>query len=250
MLLNNIKSILFTNTTFLQPLRQFKRFPLSYNEEKLKDESFDITKELTPPKLTEEEIALKRHKHRLPERVYRIFVNKEALPIENEYDFKQNRLRSYYGRHGKASKLNPGILWPTKEELQEILEYDKLREPPLAETLKKIETERLAEENRKKEVEAEVDAKMALVDKAIADYYAKIEKQKNEAHQQRLKRERLIDEVSEYLGYEIDHKDPRFQEAVEQREKEQKKALKAKKQQESYDKMLAKLKAIAETENK
>lgn len=216
-------------------------------ENETTDEKFDILEELREPDLTEEEILQKRFKSRLPERVYRMFVKKEPVPIDHYYNFQMNRLRANYARFGRESKLNPGICWPTREEVLETIEYDKIFEPPLEVRLKKVEEVRLAEEKRKQEVEEEVDKNMANLDKWIADYEGKIEKKKAEQLALKQKKEKLIDEISEYLGYEIDPRDPRFQEAVEQREKEQKKSRKAKKQQESYEKMITKLKQIAES---
>lgn len=210
------------------------------------EEKFDILEELREPDLTEEEILQKRFKARLPERVYRTFVKKEALDLELAYDFHMNRLRAYYARHGTDSKLNPGLSWPTREEILQIIEEDKIFEPTLEIRLKNVEDARLAEEKRKREVEEEVEKNMANLDKWIGEYHAKIEKKKLEQLELKQKKEKLIDEICEYLGYEIDPRDPRFQEAVEQRQKEQKKARKVKKQQEGYDKMIAKLKQMAD----
>lgn len=211
------------------------------------DEKFNILEELREPDLTEEEILQKCFKARLPERVYRMFVKKEPVPIDHTYNFQMNRLRANYARFGKESKLNPGICWPTREEVLETIEYDKIFEPSLEVRLKRVEEVRLAEEKRKQEVEEEVDKNMAMSDKWIADYQAKIEKKQAEQLALKQKKEKLIDEICEYLGYEIDPRDPRFQEAVEQRDKEQKKSRKAKKQQESYEKMITKLKQIADS---
>ena len=211
------------------------------------DEKFDILEELREPDLTEEEIMQKRFKSRLPERIYKMFIEKEPVSNDAAYNFEMKRLRAYYARFGKESKLNPGICWPTREEVLEKIKYDEIFEPPLEVRLKNVEAARLAEEKRKEEVEKEVDKNMANLDKWIADYHAKIEKKNAEQLALKQKKEKLIDEISEYLGYEIDPRDPRFQEAVEQRQKEQKKARKVQKQQESYEKMITKLKQMAES---
>lgn len=216
-------------------------------ENKENDEKFDILEELREPDLTEEEILQKRFKSRLPERVYQMFVKKEPVHFDHYYNFYLNRLRANYAQFGKESKLNPGICWPTREEVLEKIEYDKIFEPPLETRLKNVEESRLVEEKRKQEVEEEVDKNMANLDKWIADYHAKNEKKTAEQLALKQKKEKLIDEISEYLGYEIDPRDPRFQEAVEQKNKEQKKARKVKKQQESYEKMITKLKQMAES---
>lgn len=217
------------------------------SENESTEEKFDILEELREPDLTEEEILQKRFKSRLPERVYKMFVKKEPVPIDHYYNFHMNRLRAYYARFGEESKLNPGICWPTREEVLETIEYDKIFEPPLQDKQKKVKEALLAEEKRKQEVEEEVEKNMANLDKWIADYHAKNEKKAAEQLALKQKKEKLIDEICEYLGYEIDPRDPRFQEAVEQRDKEQKKARKVKKQQESYEKMITKLKQMADS---
>lgn len=216
-------------------------------EKKANDEEFDILEELREPDLTEEDILQKRFKSRLPERVYKMFIKKEPVPNDHYYNFYMNRLRANYARFGKESQLNPGICWPTREEVLETIECDKIFEPSLEARLKRVEESRLAEEKRKQEVEEEVDKNMANLDKWIADYHAKNEKKTAEQLALKQKKEKLIDEICEYLGYEIDPRDPRFQEAVEQRNKEQKKARKVKKQQESYEKMITKLKQMADS---
>lgn len=210
------------------------------------EENFDVYEDMREPDLSEEEILQKRFKARIPERLYRTFVKKEALPITANYDYRMDRLRQYYARHGNDSKLNPGICWPTRGEILETIEYDKIFEPPLGVRIKNVEEARLAEEKRKRDVEEEVDKNMANLDKWIGDYNAKIEKKKAEQLELKQKKEKLVDDISEYLGYDIDPRDPRFQEAVEQRQKEQKKARKVQKQQESYEKMIVKLKQMAE----
>ncbi|CAL1287909.1 unnamed protein product [Larinioides sclopetarius] len=207
----------------------------------------DILEDLRKPELSEQEILQKRFKARLPERIYRKHLLTQPVPLEAKYDYKMHRLRRYYARFGEESNLNPGICWPSKEEMLEIIKYDEIFEPTLQERIQNVESKRLEEENRKKAVEYEVDKNMANLDKLISDYHAKIEKKEKKAEELKQQRERLVEEISEYLGYDIDPRDPRFKEAVEQRDKEKKKAIKLKKQQESYDKMIEKLRKIAES---
>ncbi|GFY54941.1 gadd45gip1 [Trichonephila inaurata madagascariensis] len=224
----------------------FSKLSTVKTEEKV-DEVKDILNDLKEPELSEDEILRKQFKARLPERLYRKHVLKEAVPIETKYDLQKYRLRNHYGRFGKASKLNPGLCWPTREEILETIKYDRMFEPSLQERIENVKAAQLVKDQRRKEIDDEVEKNMANLDKWIADYHAKIEKKNAKAQELKLQRERLVEEISEYLGYDIDPRDPRFKEAVEQRDKEKKKALKAKKQQESYDKMLEKLRKIAQS---
>ena len=54
--------------------------------------------------------------------------------------------RMVYGKYGRKSGLDPGILWPSKEEVQEQIEFEKQWEPSLEEMLKSLEEERTLKE--------------------------------------------------------------------------------------------------------
>lgn len=61
------------------------------------------------------------------------------------------------------------------------------------------------------------------------------------------KKDRLIEEVRQHFGYVVNMKDARFQEMLEQKEKEQKKAEKEKKKKERFEKVSEKAKLYAES---
>jgi len=50
--------------------------------------------------------------------------------------------RKLYGKYGRKSGFDPGILWPSKEEVQENIEFEKEWEPPLEDMIKSLEEER------------------------------------------------------------------------------------------------------------
>jgi len=54
--------------------------------------------------------------------------------------------RKLYGKYGRKSGLDPGILWPSKEEVEEQIEFEKEWEPTLDEMLKSLEEERVLDE--------------------------------------------------------------------------------------------------------
>lgn len=193
----------------------------------------------------EEELERKRFQSRLPEKVYQKFVKKEFIPPVNKEHFKIQHLRSMFGKYGEKTGLNPGIAWPTREELLEIIEHDKLFRRPLREMLDEVNAEEQERLQRQLEYEAEVEKNMEKLETYKKEYYAKIAKKQKEEQDRKLKQQQLIEEISELLGYDVDPKDPKFQEAVEMKKREEKKVKKAKKQQESYEKMLAKLANIA-----
>ena len=59
--------------------------------------------------------------------------------------------RQQYGKYGRKSGLDPGMLWPSKEEVQEQIEFEKEWEPSLEEMLKSLEEERTQEEQEREE---------------------------------------------------------------------------------------------------
>lgn len=60
------------------------------------------------------------------------------------------------------------------------------------------------------------------------------------------KKDRLIEEVRQHFGYVVNMKDPKFQEMLELKEKELKKAEKDKKKKERYEKVSEKAKLFVE----
>jgi len=50
--------------------------------------------------------------------------------------------RKLYGKYGRKSGLDPGILWPSKEEVMEQIEFEKEWEPPLEDMIKSLDEER------------------------------------------------------------------------------------------------------------
>ena len=57
--------------------------------------------------------------------------------------------RKLYGKYGRKSGLDPGILWPSKEKVEEQIEFEKQWEPSLEEMLKVQEERRTRTESYK-----------------------------------------------------------------------------------------------------
>jgi len=50
--------------------------------------------------------------------------------------------RMAYAKYGRNSEIDPGLLWPSKEELRQQIEFEKEWEPSLEEMVKSLEEER------------------------------------------------------------------------------------------------------------
>lgn len=84
------------------------------------------------------------------------------------------------------------------------------------------------------------------IDKAVANFgkwkqalEAKVTKKEAELLEAKQKREELIEEIREQVGYTVDPRDERFQAILEQKEKEDKKRKKEEKKKKRAEKMLA-----------
>ncbi|XP_013780419.1 growth arrest and DNA damage-inducible proteins-interacting protein 1-like [Limulus polyphemus] len=193
------------------------------------------------------ELDLKRDKSRLPSRIKQMYIQKEMPILYEDYHYSVRNLRKYYAAFGSSSGLNPGIMWPTKAELKDILEHDSVFHPSLQDMLSKVRHQREKEEREKKLREQEIKNNIAKLDALKKDFYQKQAKKAADAQGQKEKKERMIEEVRQFLGYDIDPKDPKFKEMLEKKEKEEKKAEKEARKKEKQDKMLAKLAQIAES---
>jgi len=58
--------------------------------------------------------------------------------------------RKLYGKYGRKSGFDPGVLWPSKEELKEQIEFEKEWEPSIEEMLKTLEAEHKMTESARK----------------------------------------------------------------------------------------------------
>lgn len=74
--------------------------------------------------------------------------------LNNLKYYKKEYVKAFYGRYGKVSGLNPGVLWPRKEELKYLKEYESAFCPKLDDLIaenkekKDIEAQRLADKKK------------------------------------------------------------------------------------------------------
>jgi len=116
------------------------------------DATEEVEKDLSTVENEEEEMAA-RDVSRMPKK-YRDRMKHVMNPPEkpdwySEMFQKTSLKRQLYGKYGRKSGLDPGILWPSKEEVQEQIEFEKEWEPTLEEMLKSLEEERIAMEKER-----------------------------------------------------------------------------------------------------
>jgi hypothetical protein len=105
----------------------------------------------------EEEIERKRNKSRLNPEHRNMLHGK--MPYSEPMAWFHETVkykRKMYGRYGHASGVNPGIMWPTREDLEEIKEYENVAYPyNIQELMTRVE-------EKKKEEQALLKARYIL----------------------------------------------------------------------------------------
>ncbi|CAN7952033.1 unnamed protein product [Ixodes pacificus] len=159
-------------------------------------------------------------------------------------------MRRDYARYGRSTGLNPGILWPPKEQLRETAYYEAKFYPSIRELLDNEKAKRDAEAEEARKREQEVERNLAKVKEWRFAMLEREAKKKAAAEEQRIQREELIREVREYIGYNVEPSDPKFQEVMEMKEEERKQAAREARKKAKQERMLAKLMAVGAVDQK
>ncbi|XP_055531153.1 growth arrest and DNA damage-inducible proteins-interacting protein 1 [Wyeomyia smithii] len=171
----------------------------------------------------------------------------EILPYDKSQSWIHETVkykRMMLGRYGlEASRVDPRITFPTKQEALEKAEYERVAFPHTLQDM--MESNRKAKEQRKAVIKAredEIARKLEKLDQWTADLNARIAKKEADARAAKERKDRLVEEVRRHFGFKIDPRDERFQEMLAQKEKEDRKKVKEAKRKEKEVQMLEKLK--------
>lgn len=158
--------------------------------------------------------------------------------LTNIKHYKKEYVRALYGKLGKDSGLNPGVLWPRKEELEHLKQYEKAFTLKLDSLIEENRLKKEAALNERMAREKEVSNNLKKLPGELKQFFDKIEDKKKQKEDWVRQRETLIEEVREILGYRAKPSDERFQEALAKKEEED---AKAKRKEERKRKENAKL---------
>lgn len=189
------------------------------------------------------EIELKRNKSGL--RPNHRNIVQETIPysepvLDHHSTIKYNQ--KMYGTYGKKSGFNPALCWPSKAEIQDIKEYEKIAFPyTIKEVMEKAALRRQEEENYRQKRQEDIVKKEAKLGQWMRELKDKIAKKEAEANVAKARKDRLVEEVRRHFGFKIDPKDERFKEMLEQKERSEKKAMKEAKRKIKEAKFIAKL---------
>ncbi|XP_075545555.1 growth arrest and DNA damage-inducible proteins-interacting protein CRIF [Dermacentor variabilis] len=197
--------------------------------------------------LSKEEIDRKRDVSRIVPRKYSRGVKLEYTFPEYEYEYRISYMRKDYAKFGRATGINPGLLWPSKEELQDLVHIENKFYPTLQDLWEKDRAKQKAEVEARRQREEEVEKNMAKLTDARIAMLEREATRKAKADEERQQREQMILEVREYIGYNVEPSDPKFKEVMAMKEEERKKVQKEARKKAKQEKMLAKLMAIGVT---
>lgn len=134
-------------------------------------------------KLREEELERKRNKSRLRDSHRNLLHEKNPYPDPMSWHHGTLKyLRRTYGRYGQASGVDPSICWPIKNELDEAVEYEKVKYPfTISEMITAAKQKRQEKEERVLARQAGIVKKMQKLEEWTQDLHQRIAKKENEA---------------------------------------------------------------------
>lgn len=141
-------------------------------------------------------------------------------------EYRKDFIRPLYGKYGKATGLKSGVCWPTKEEFDFIKKFEQTFYPSLSKLLDDLKLEKETELKALRKREQEVIKNLKELPKWKKEFFEKLELRRLEIEEEKKRHEKLIQEIREYVGFDIDPKDERFQEAVAKKEEEEKAKIK------------------------
>ncbi|XP_004476081.1 large ribosomal subunit protein mL64 [Dasypus novemcinctus] len=164
-------------------------------------------------------------------------------PLTPRWQLGPRHAAKQFARHGAASGVAAGALWPSREQLCKLEAEEREWEPSLAAMQESLRARQLAEERERQAREQHIAECMAKMPKMIEDWRRQKQERWEKAQAEKERRARLQAEAQERLGYQVDPRSARFQELLQDMEKEQRKRLKEEKQRKKKEARAAALAA-------
>ncbi|KAH7641592.1 growth arrest and DNA damage-inducible proteins-interacting protein CRIF [Dermatophagoides farinae] len=188
---------------------------------------------------------------RLPSRDIPKYVRDRAtgtLTVEQKptlvWLYKKNIIRKRFATFGKSSGLKPGICWPSKEELQYMKQFDAKFEKSIESMRENLLQTQKAEQEKRIKREKQIVANLKKLPKMKEEFWKNYHNLFEKIEEEKSNKEKLIQEVREYLGYDIEPNDPRFEEALVKKDEEAKAAIRAARKLEKQKQHMEMLQAL------
>ncbi|XP_041359005.1 growth arrest and DNA damage-inducible proteins-interacting protein 1-like [Gigantopelta aegis] len=173
-------------------------------------------------------------------------IHNEMPEIINSYQESLRYQRRRYAKFGSQSDVDPRIMWPSKSELAQIIEDEKMWEPTLEMTLKAVHEKRLEQEKKQRLREEKVEQNMQKMSKWIEEYHHRKEEVVEQQKKREAKKAKLLEEAQAFFGYKVDPRDKKFKELMEKKELEEKKLAKKKRKQSKLERLTSKFEAMSQ----
>ncbi|XP_026468145.1 growth arrest and DNA damage-inducible proteins-interacting protein 1-like [Ctenocephalides felis] len=150
--------------------------------------------------------------------------------------------RMMYGRYGSSSNVNPALCWPDKVDLEDTLEYERVKYPEtIPEMMKKVAEEKKQKAEAMRARDEEIAKKLLKLQDWKHQLKQKMAKAEAEAREAKERKDRLVEEVRRHFGFKLDPRDEKFQEMLAQKEKADRKQQKELRRQAREAKIAANL---------
>nr|XP_048290665.1 growth arrest and DNA damage-inducible proteins-interacting protein 1 [Myodes glareolus] len=144
-----------------------------------------------------------------------------------------------FARYGAKSGVAPASLWPSPEQLRELEAEEREWYPSLATMQESLRTQQQAQEARRRAREQHISECMAKMPQMIENWRRQKRERWEKAQADKERRARLQAEAQERLGYHVDPRSARFQELLQDLDKQQRKRLKEEKQRQKKEARVA-----------
>ncbi|KAF7465611.1 large ribosomal subunit protein mL64 [Marmota monax] len=166
-------------------------------------------------------------------------------PLTPRWQLGPRYAAKQFARHGAASGVAPGSLWPSPEQLRELEAEEQEWYPSLATMQESLRVKQLAEEQKRQAREQHIAECMAKMPQMIENWRQQQRERWEKVQADKERRARLQAEAQERLGYHVDPRSTRFQELLQDLEKQQRKRLKEEKQRQKKEARAAALASAA-----
>ncbi|XP_069864538.1 large ribosomal subunit protein mL64-like [Dipodomys merriami] len=166
-------------------------------------------------------------------------------PLTPKWQLGPRYAAKQFARHGAASGVAPGSLWPSPEQLDELEAEEREWQPSLATMQESLRARQLAQEQKRRAREQHIAECMAQMPRLIEDWRRQKRERWEKAQADKERKARLQAEAQERLGYHVDPRSARFQELLQDLEKQERKRLKEQKQKQKQEARAAALATVA-----
>ncbi|KAL1784145.1 growth arrest and DNA damage-inducible proteins-interacting protein 1 [Sigmodon hispidus] len=156
-----------------------------------------------------------------------------------QWQLRPRYMAKQFARHGAISGVAPASLWPTPEQLRELEAEEREWYPSLATMQESLRAQQQAEEARRRAREQHISECMAKMPQMIENWRQQKRERWEKAQADKERRARLQAEAQERLGYHVDPRSARFQELLQDLDKQQRKRLKEEKQRQKKEARVA-----------